>query len=152
MVACRGGESDHIEQIAASRVSGHEYLTLAATILRDVLIRPGHRCRSVVEDVVNRSLRQQTVVGRHDHEAAVFQLRVDVLLAALDAAAVEPHHHGRILGVCRIIHIELAALLGIALRRIAIWDVVHLIVLRPCNGRAKQKREGEEIAFICHVI
>jgi len=27
-----------------------------------------------------------------------------------------------------------------------------LIVLRPCNGRAKQKRNGEEKASIRHVV
>jgi hypothetical protein len=115
-------------------VSGHEDFALAAIRLRDILVRPGHSRRSIVEDVVNRSLRQQTVVRRDDHEAAVPELWVYVLLAALDAAAVESNHYGRILGVRRIINVEFAALLSIALRRVAIRDVIHLIVLRPCNA------------------
>ena len=115
---------DEVKQIAASRVPGQEYLAAAAIVLRDVLIRPCHRCRSVIEDIVDLGLGQQAVVGRDDHEAAVPELRVDMLLAALDAAAVEPYHHGRILGVSRIIHVEFAALLGIAHRRLAIRDVV----------------------------
>ena len=145
-------ESDHVEQIATCRVSGHEYLAMAAIVLRDVLVCPGHGCRGVVEDVVNRSLRQQTVVHRNDHESAVLQLRVDVLLAALDAAAVEPHNYGCVRLICRIIHVEFAALLGIALCRLAIRDVIHLVVLRPCDGRAKQEGKDEEIAFIDHVV
>ena len=91
------------------------------------------------------SLWQQTVVRRDDHESAVPELRVDVLLAAFDAAAMEPNHYGRVLSVRRIIHVELTALLGIALRRVAIRDVVYLIVLRPCNSCAKQKGENEHL-------
>ena len=49
-------KSYEIKQIAASGVSGHEYLAMATIVLRDVLVRPGDSCRSVVKDVVNWSL------------------------------------------------------------------------------------------------
>ena len=132
-------------------MSGHEYLATAAIVFRDVFVSPGHGCRSVVENNVDRSLGQQTVVGCDNHETAVLQLRVNMLVAALDATAVEPDYDRRVLGICRIIHIELAALLGITLCRLAIRDVVHLIVLRPCSASKEQHENGEKSLSHFHV-
>ncbi len=140
-------ESDDVEQIAACGVSGYKNLALAAIVPRNVLVRPCHGCCGVVEDVVNGSLGQQTIVGRHNHKATVLQLRVDVFLAALDAATVEPHHYGRVLSIRRIIHVELAALLGIALRRVAIRDVVYLIILCLCRASKEQHYKDESYTF-----
>ena len=145
-------ESDEVEQVATSGVSCHEYLATAAIVLSDVLVRPCHRCCSIVEDVVNGSLGQQTVVGRHDYETAVFELWVDVLLAPFNASSVEPYHDGCVRFIRRIIHVEFAAFLCIPFRGFAIRDVVHLIVLRPCNGCATQKGDDEEIAFVSHSL
>ena len=36
--------------------------------------------------------------------------------------------------------------------RLFLREIIHLIVLRPCDGREKQKGEDEEITFVCHNV
>ena len=96
-------------------MSSNEDLPIAAVIFLNVFVGPGHSCSSIVENIIDFGLRQQSVVGSHDHQPAIPELLVNVLAASFNPSSVEPHHHWCIFQFGGIIHIQLTTLLGVGI-------------------------------------
>ena len=110
-------------------MSGHENLATTTAVFLDVLVSPSHGSCSIVEDIIDGSLRQQAIIGGNHYQATVLQSLVYVFVATFNATTVKPHHHGRVLLIDGIIDIKLAALLSIGIGGGCVGDVVHLLIL-----------------------
>lgn len=108
---------------------------------------PRHGRRGIVHDVERPDVRDQPIPDAHDHEPLLHQPLRHGALAARETAAVEPHHHRRILRIGRAGHVEAAHPTRIVAGGIrTVEDVAFEAVIGRMDGTGEQetKKQKEE--------
>lgn len=109
----------------------------------DVLHHPRGRRRGILHTVGDLHAREEAVIHAHDGEPLFAQSLRDFTTPSRQAAAVKPHDGREALRIRRVINVEPAERVGIAVARgIAVGDIfLRPVSIRP--GRDSRAEQGQ---------
>ena len=121
-------QTEQHSKITSSRMTRHHYLLRIAPIFCSMTERPGHSLCRIVKCLINRHLRQQTVIGTNHHVTLILQFLGNLLLASLNTTTMEPHDDRTVFCPLRIIHIQFQTFLGISIILCSIGYILYSLV------------------------
>ena len=134
----------HVGQVSAGRMPRDEDLVRASAAGCHFAERPGDSRSRIVNGLLYGGVRQEAVIDTDNPKAGVHQRFRYLLVAADQAAAVEPHHGREILKFRRIVEIKRAALPGIVPGILVIGNVLFDPVLTPVRALGEGQCRHEE--------